>query len=91
VKVLIILGLWTGERQMRGKIRRNRQINDNEFLYVNSFNAESQVAFQFALEKFDKEKLVSKITASRIKWDQRIVRIQCMTTQKELWVLWVIK
>jgi lipopolysaccharide export system permease protein len=25
--------------------------------------------FNFALEKFDKEKLVSKITASRIKWN----------------------
>jgi lipopolysaccharide export system permease protein len=56
---------------MRGKNTDvYRQINDNEFLYVNSFNAESQVAFQFALEKFDKEKLVSKITASRIKWDK---------------------
>jgi lipopolysaccharide export system permease protein len=86
VKVLIILDTYLrtgGKEQMRGKNTDvYRQINDNEFLYVNSFNAESQVAFQFALEKFDKEKLVSKITASRIKWSQRIVRIQCMTTQK---------
>lgn len=46
-----------------------RQINDNEFLYVNSYNASSKMAFNFALEKFKKEKLVSKITASRIKWN----------------------
>jgi lipopolysaccharide export system permease protein len=46
-----------------------RQINDHEFIYVNSFNAESKVAFNFALERFEKEKLVSKITASRIKWN----------------------
>jgi lipopolysaccharide export system permease protein len=42
-----------------------RQIN-NEFLYVNSFN--QYLAFNFALENF-KKKLVSKITASRIKWN----------------------
>jgi lipopolysaccharide export system permease protein len=36
---------------------------------VNSFNTASQVAFNFALEKFDKEKLISKTTASRIKWN----------------------
>ncbi|MBC5838944.1 LptF/LptG family permease [Flavobacterium muglaense] len=48
-----------------------RQVNDNEFLYVNSFNTESQVAFNFALERFEKDKLVSKITASRIKWNPK--------------------
>jgi lipopolysaccharide export system permease protein len=36
---------------------------------VNSFNSASKVAFNFALEKFDKERLVSKVTASRIKWN----------------------
>jgi lipopolysaccharide export system permease protein len=61
-----------GKELIRGKSTDvYRQINDNEFLYVNSFNTESQVAFNFALEKFDKEKLVSKITASRIKWNPK--------------------
>jgi lipopolysaccharide export system permease protein len=46
-------------------IQMYRQIN-NEFLYVNSFN--QYLAFNFALENF-KKKLVSKITASRIKWN----------------------
>jgi lipopolysaccharide export system permease protein len=59
-----------GMEQMRGdNTDVYRQINDNEFLYVNSFNPVSNVAFNFALEKFKKEKLVSKITASRIKWN----------------------
>jgi len=59
-----------GKELMRGKNTDvYRQINDNEFLYVNSFNTASKVAFNFALEKFEKEKLVSKITASRIKWN----------------------
>tara|TARA_R110002126_G_scaffold228764_1_gene373124 strand:+ start:34 stop:1122 length:1089 start_codon:yes stop_codon:yes gene_type:complete len=61
-----------GKEQMRGdNTDVYRQINDNEFLYVNSFNTVSKVAFNFALEKFDKEKLVSKITASRIKWNPK--------------------
>jgi lipopolysaccharide export system permease protein len=52
-----------GGQQMRGdNTDVYRQINDNEFLCVNSFNAQSKVAFNFALEKFDKEKLVSKVT-----------------------------
>jgi lipopolysaccharide export system permease protein len=48
-----------------------RQISDTEFIYVNSFNTESKIAFNFSLEKFDKEKLVYKIVASRIKWNPK--------------------
>ncbi|WP_300977200.1 LptF/LptG family permease [Flavobacterium sp.] len=46
-----------------------RQINDHEFIYVNSFNPENKMAFNFSLEKFEKEQLMSKMTASRIKWN----------------------
>jgi lipopolysaccharide export system permease protein len=48
----------------------NRQISDDEFIYVNSFNAESKTAFNFSLEKFKDQKL-HKITASRIKYDSK--------------------
>ena len=48
-----------------------RQLNDYEFLYVSNFNSASKMAFNFALEKFDKEKMVSKTTASRIKWNEK--------------------
>lgn len=48
-----------------------RQISDDEFIYVNSFNTLSKVAFNFSLEKFNKEKLEYKITASRIKWNPK--------------------
>ncbi len=61
-----------GKEQMLGdNTDVYRQINDNEFIYVNSFNTSSKMAFNFALEKFNKEKLVSKITASRIKWNPK--------------------
>src|SRR6476620_6005588 len=33
-----------------------RQINDHDFIYVNSFNTESQTAYNFSLERFKKEK-----------------------------------
>jgi lipopolysaccharide export system permease protein len=62
-----------------------RQINDNEFLYVNSFNSVSKVAFNFALEKFDKEKLVSKITASRLKWNPQDSTYTMYDYTKERW------
>ncbi len=48
-----------------------RQISDDEFIYVNSFNAESKTAFNFSLEKFKDQKLVHKITASRIQYNPK--------------------
>jgi lipopolysaccharide export system permease protein len=57
------------------EIRQNsnvfRQIADDEFIYVSNFNSIAQTAFNFTLEKFDKEKLKYKITANRIKWNQK--------------------
>ncbi|MDR7373015.1 LptF/LptG family permease [Flavobacterium aquidurense] len=46
-----------------------RQINDNDFIFVNSFQEEAKTAYNFSLEHFEKDKLKYKITASRIKWD----------------------
>ena len=61
-----------GKEAMRGdNTDVYRQINDHEFIYVNSFNPETKMAFNFSLEKFKKEQLVSKITASRIKWNPK--------------------
>ena len=61
-----------GKEAMRGDDTDvYRQISDNEFIYVNSFNTESKTAFNFSLEKFKNEKLVHKITASRIKWNPK--------------------
>ncbi|OXA95543.1 LptF/LptG family permease [Flavobacterium hercynium] len=61
-----------GKQIMRGENTNvYRQINDNDFLYVNSFNDETKTAFNFSLEHFEKDKLKYKITASRIKWDPK--------------------
>ena len=47
-----------GKEAMRGNNTDvYRQISDNEFIYVNSFNNESKMAFNFSLEKFQKGKI----------------------------------
>jgi len=61
-----------GKEIMRGQNTNvYRQINDHDFIYVNSFNEESKTAFNFTLESFKNDKMVSKITASRIKWNPK--------------------
>lgn len=61
-----------GKEAMRGdNTDVYRQISDNEFIYVNSFNTESKTAFNFSLEKFKNQKLVHKITATRIRWNPK--------------------
>jgi lipopolysaccharide export system permease protein len=61
-----------GKEAMRGNSTDVfRQISDTEFIYVNSFNTESKMAFNFSLEKFKKEALEYKITASRIRWNPK--------------------
>jgi lipopolysaccharide export system permease protein len=58
-------------REIRQNSNVFRQISDNEFLYVSNFNSVSKTAFNFSLEKFNGEKLDYKITANRLKWNQK--------------------
>jgi lipopolysaccharide export system permease protein len=48
-----------------------RQVSNDEFIYVNSFNTETKTAYNFSYEKFTKDKLAYKITASRIQWNPK--------------------
>ncbi|MBA5791445.1 LptF/LptG family permease [Flavobacterium sp. xlx-214] len=43
-----------------------KQINKNEFIYVSNFSYDTKTGYKFTLEKFDKLKLVSKVSAERI-------------------------
>ncbi|WP_452222450.1 LptF/LptG family permease [Lacinutrix salivirga] len=43
-----------------------RQINDNDFLYVSNFDAIKKEGRNFTLEHFENDKLIYKITASKI-------------------------
>ena len=61
-----------GKQAMRGdNTDVFRQINDNAFIYVNSFNPETKTAYNFSYEKFIKDKLEYKISASRIQWNPK--------------------
>lgn len=61
-----------GKQAMRGdNTDVYRQISNNEFIYVNSFNTETKTAYNFSYEKFKKDKLEYKITASRIQWNPK--------------------
>ena len=48
-----------------------RQISNDEFIYVNSFNTETKTAYSFSYERFKKDKLEYKISASRIQWNPK--------------------
>ena len=61
-----------GREEMRDNTDVYRQISDDEFIYVSSFNPMSETAFNFALEKFKGDQLEYKITANRIKWDRKL-------------------
>lgn len=60
-----------GKNEMRESSNVFRQISDDEFIYVSNFNAVSKMAFNFSLEKFKGNQLDFKITANRIKYNEK--------------------
>ncbi len=58
-----------GRNEMRDDSDVYRQISDNQFIYVGRFNQASNTAFNFSLEQFNKEKMIFKISADRIKYN----------------------
>jgi lipopolysaccharide export system permease protein len=63
--------MGNGRNEMRETNDVYRQINDSEFIYVSNFNQEAKTGYNFVFEKFDKEKLVFKITATSIQWNPK--------------------
>ena len=59
----------------RNTSRLFKQINDNEFIYVSSYDPNRQRGLNFTLENFDKNTLKHKISASTIRWDDSIFRL----------------
>lgn len=54
------------------------QVAKNTFLYLQSYNSNTDKGYQFTLEKFQDRKLIEKLTAKRIEWD----------TTKNKWTLY---
>ncbi len=63
--------IGNGVNEMRDNSDVFRQISKDEYIYVSSFNDVSKMAFNFNMEKFEKDKLKYKITATRIKWNPK--------------------
>ncbi|WHZ08359.1 MAG: Lipopolysaccharide export system permease protein LptG [Cytophagales bacterium] len=65
--------------------RRNvhMQTAPNVFLFIQNFNNQSNIGYQFSLEKFQDNRLVEKLTADNIQWD----------STKRKWTInqWVLK
>lgn len=53
------------------------QVAPNTYLYIRSYNNQTEMGYDFTLEKVDGTKLLEKLSASRIKWDE----------EKSKWVL----
>lgn len=60
-----------GKEEMRKTNDVFRQISDSEFIYASNLNIETNTAYSFVLEKFEKEKLKYKITASSIVYNPK--------------------
>jgi lipopolysaccharide export system permease protein len=60
-----------GRNEMRDDSDVYRQISEDEYIYVSNFNSVSQIAFNFTLEKFNKDKMIYKINAERLKWNPK--------------------
>jgi lipopolysaccharide export system permease protein len=48
-----------------------RQLNDSDYIYVSNFNSQAKIGYNFVFEKFKKEKLLYKISASSIEWNKK--------------------
>lgn len=58
------------KRPVRFKTKNfHRQIEPGIYVYLEHYSTISQVGYNFALEKFDGNKLVSKLIADQIRWD----------------------
>jgi lipopolysaccharide export system permease protein len=61
--------MGNGRNEMRKTNDVFTQLNANDFIYVSNFSQEAKTGYNFVFEKFNKEKLVYKITASSIQWN----------------------
>ena len=62
--------IGNGQNEMRDNSDVYRQISDNEYIYVSSYNPDSKLGFNFSMERFKGDLLVYKITADRIKFNE---------------------
>ena len=60
---------------IRKTSRLFKQISEDEYIYVSSYDPRRQRGLNFTLESFDKNSLRHKIYASTIRWDDSVFRL----------------
>jgi lipopolysaccharide export system permease protein len=63
--------IGNGIDEMKDRTDVYRQINNEEYIYVSNYNSDSKMAFNFSMERFEKDKLKYKVSASRIQWNAK--------------------
>jgi lipopolysaccharide export system permease protein len=66
---------YVKSEEKRNTSRLFKQINDNEFIYVSSYDPKRKRGINFTLENFDDNELKHKISATTIRWDDSIFRL----------------
>ena len=66
---------YVKQEDKRVTSRLFKQINDNEFIYVSSYDPKRKRGLNFTLESFNGNKLSHKIMATTIRWDDSIFRL----------------
>lgn len=62
---------YLSRKEVRQSSDVYKQISDNEYIYVSSFNYERKEGYNFTLETFNKNKLASKITSNTIRFNDK--------------------
>jgi lipopolysaccharide export system permease protein len=63
--------IGNGQNEIRDNSDVYRQINKEEYIYVSNYNSDSKMAFNFSMERFEKNKLIYKVTADRITYNPK--------------------
>ena len=58
-------------KKIRETSKIYKQVNENDFVYVSSYNPTRELAYDFSYEHFDENILVHKITARNIRWIEK--------------------
>jgi lipopolysaccharide export system permease protein len=66
---------YVKSEEKRNTSRLFKQINDNEYIYVSSYDPRRKRGINFTLENFDGNELKHKISATTIRWDDSIFRL----------------
>jgi lipopolysaccharide export system permease protein len=63
--------MGNGQNEIRKSDNIFKQVSPTEFLYAGSYSSSAKMAFSFSMEKFENEKMLCKISADRISFDEK--------------------